>query len=169
MKLSRGFYFIFFGGLFTSIFDFYLSSSYWTLTFFAVTRFFSVLTALLYRIIYDYYDQTSHPDTTQTFWNPMKNIFVVIAAIQQSIVLYYFTTCNSLWSILSVIAHVSMPLLAYLWIRRIQREDLNALQKIWLEIVGHDPSKYFLLGQCCFDQRSTLVIHCLFLPQEKES
>ena len=144
MKLSRGFYFIFFAGLFTSLVDFYLSSSDWLLTLFALSRFLAVLTALVYRIIGDSYDQTSHNDTTLTFWNPLKNIFTVGAAIQQAFVLYRLTAFNDLWVILTVIAHVSMPLVAYLWIRRIQREDLSSLQKIWLEIVhsDRDPRKF---------------------------
>ena len=144
MKLSRGFYFIFFAGLFTSLLDFYLSSSDWLLTLFALSRFLAVLTALIYRIIGDSYDPTGHADTTSSFWNPLKNVFVVGAAIQQAFVLYRLTAFNDLWSILTVIAHVSMPLIAYLWIRRIQRENLSSLQKIWLEIVriDRDPRKF---------------------------
>ena len=144
MKLSRGIYFIVIGGLLTMITDAYFSSSSWMLLLFACLRSIGIFVALIYRIIYEHYETTVPTDTTLTFWNPFKNLFVVVAAVQQAFVLYYLTTSTDFRSILFIVQQVSMPLLAYLWIRRIQREDLSLFQQIWLEIVGlsHDAGKW---------------------------
>lgn len=129
MKIPSNFYFIVFAGLSTCFVDFYFSSTDWILTLFAFSRFLAVLFAFVVRII---------DEKSSQFWDFFKNLFVIIAAIQQAFVLYRWTSFADLWAILFVIHQVSMPLFSYLWIRRIQREDLSLLQKIWLEIVGID-------------------------------
>ena len=136
MKISRGIYFIIIGGLLTMISDAYFSSSSWILLLFVALRTIGIFVALIYRIIYDHYKPTAQENTTITFWNPFKNLFVVIAAVQQAFVLYNLTVSTDFWSILFIVQQMSMPLLAYLWIRRIQKEDLSVFQQIWLEIVG---------------------------------
>ncbi|CAF1118746.1 unnamed protein product [Adineta steineri] len=131
MEISREIYFILCGIAFTIFFDLYISSSSYVLILCACIRILSICIAFFYRIIYDNYDNN---DTKKTFWNPFKNIFVVIAAIQQAFVLYYINFSLNIWIILYIIVQVSMPLFAYLWIRRIERQNLSFLQYAWFEI-----------------------------------
>ncbi|CAF1020083.1 unnamed protein product [Adineta steineri] len=131
MEISREIYFILCGIAFTIFFDLYISSSSYVLILCACIRILSICIAFFYRIIYDNYDNN---DTKKTFWNPFKNIFVVIAAIQQAFVLYYIKFSLNIWIILYIIVQVSMPLFAYLWIRRIERQNLSFLQYAWFEI-----------------------------------
>lgn len=48
--------------------------------------------------------------------------------------IYYLKFTWNIWSILYLIEQVSMPLLAYLWIRRVESENFTALQNVWYEI-----------------------------------
>jgi hypothetical protein len=152
MRISRGISFIVIGGLLTMISDAYFSSSSWILLLFAALRTIGIFVALIYRIIYDHCKSTAQKNTALTFWNPFKNLFVVIAAVQQAFVLYHLKSSADLWSILFIVQQMSMPLLAYLWVRRIQREDFRLFQQIWLEIVGlnSDASKSVRETSCCF-------------------
>ena len=134
MKISHQMYFLLFGIVFTVLIDFYVSSSDYLLVFLAFIRMIGIVIALSYRIIYDNYGKNINYDTTKIFWNPFKNIFVTIAAIEQALIMYYVTFSLNFWSILYIIEQVSMPLIFYLWIRRIQNQDFYSLQNIWLEI-----------------------------------
>ncbi|CAF4387614.1 unnamed protein product [Rotaria sp. Silwood2] len=134
MEIARRIYFIFFGLVFTILIDLYLSSSNNVLILLAFIRILGISIAFFYRIIYDNYDKNVNYNTTKTFWNPFKNIFVVIAAIEQAFVMYYIEFSLNFQSILYIIEQVSMPLFAYLWIRRIEKENFSFLQYIWFEI-----------------------------------
>jgi len=134
MEISREIYFILFGIVFTILIDLYISSSSYVLSFLAFIRIGAIFIAVFYRIIYDNYDKNVSYDTKKRFWNPFKNIFVAIAAIEQAFVMYYITFSLNFWTILYITEQVSMPLFAYLWIRRIEKENLGFLQYIWLEV-----------------------------------
>jgi len=134
MEISRQIYFIIIGIVFTILSDLYLSSSNFVLIFLVFIRIIGIFIALFYRIIYDNYDKNINYDTKKRFWNPFKNIFVTIAAIEQAFVLYYIKFSLNISSILYIIQQVSMPLFVYLWIRRIEKEDFSFLQNIWSEI-----------------------------------
>jgi hypothetical protein len=136
MEISRDIYFIIIGIIFTILIDLYLSSSSYVLIFLAFSRIIGIVIALFYRSIYDNYDKNINYDTKKLFWNPFKNIFAVIAAIEQAFILYYIKFSLNIWSILYIIEQVSMPLFVYLWIRRIEKENFYFLQHIWLEIFG---------------------------------
>jgi len=136
MEISRDIYFIIIGIIFTISIDLYLSSSSYVLILLAFSRIIGIFIALFYRIIYDNYDKNINYDTKKLFWNPFKNIFTVIAGIEQAFVLYYIKFSLNIWSILYIIEQVSMPLFVYLWIRRIEKENFYFLQHIWLEIFG---------------------------------
>jgi hypothetical protein len=134
MEISRQIYFIIIGIVFTILSDLYLSSSNFVLIFLVFIRIIGIFIALFYRIIYDNYDKNINYDTKKRFWNPFKNIFVTIAAIEQAFILYYIKFSLNISSILYIIQQVSMPLFVYLWIRRIEKEDFSFLQNIWSEI-----------------------------------
>lgn len=136
MEISREIYFIVLGILFTYLIDVYLSLSSYILLVLCFIRIILIFIAFIYRIIFDNYDQNIQYDTKKNFWNPFKNLFTVIATIEQAFVIYYLKFSWNIWSILFLIQQVSMPLFAYLWIRRIERENFSILQQIWLEIVG---------------------------------
>jgi uncharacterized membrane protein len=136
MEIPREIYFIISGIVFTILTDLYLSSTSYRLVFLSVIRIIGIFIALLYRIIYDNYDKNVICDTAKTFWNPFKNTFVVIAAMQQAFVIYHLKFSSDHWSILYIVQQVSMPLFAYLWIRRIQNENLSFFQYVWMEIFG---------------------------------
>jgi hypothetical protein len=134
MEISREIYFILFGIVFTILIDLYISSSSYVLSFLAFIRISAIFIAFFYRIIYDNYDKNVNYDTKKRFWNPFKNIFVAIAAIEQAFVMYYIKFSLNFWTILYITEQVSMPLFAYLWIRRIEKENLGFLQYILLEV-----------------------------------
>jgi hypothetical protein len=134
MEISRQIYFIVIGVVFTILIDLYLSSTHYVLIFLAFTRILALFIAFFYRIIYDNYDKNFHYDTKKKFWNPLKNTFVIIAAIEQAFVIYYLKFSLNIWSILYLIEQVSIPLFVYLWIRRIEKENFGFLQHIWFEI-----------------------------------
>ncbi|CAM4797524.1 unnamed protein product [Rotaria magnacalcarata] len=134
MEIFPRIYFIFFGILFTIIIDLYLSSSQNALIFLAFTRIIAIFISFFYRIAYDNYDKNVDYDTAKTFWTPFKNLFVIIAVIEQAFVMYHIEFSPNLLSILYIIQQVAMPLFVYLWIRRIEKENLSFLQYIWLEI-----------------------------------
>lgn len=136
MEISREIYFILTGIFFTILIDLYLSLSSYVLIILTFIRIIGIFIALFYRIIYDNYDKNNHYDTKKNFWIPFKNIFVAIAAIEQAFVIYYLKFSLNIWSILYIIQQVSMPLFTYLWIRRIEKENFDFLQQIWLEIVS---------------------------------
>jgi hypothetical protein len=117
MLVSKSIYFILLGILLTVSIDFYFSASQWTLTLFAASRAIGICIALVQRIVYD-----SHSS---------------FATIEQAIILYQHAgSIDSFRSMLLLIEQVSIPLLVYLWIRRIERTDMTNLQKIWREMVG---------------------------------
>jgi hypothetical protein len=128
MEISREIYFIVIGIVLTISIDLYLSSTSYALLFLSFIRIISMFIAFFYRIIFD------NNERKTSFWNPFKNIFTVIAAIEQAFVIYYLKFSLNIWSILYIIEQVSMPLFVYLWIRRIERENFSILQNIWLEI-----------------------------------
>lgn len=134
MEISPRIYFVAFGILCTILIDLYLSSSNSRLVSLVILRILGISIAIFYRIIYDNYDKNVNLDTTKTFWTPFKNMFVFMAVIQQAFVMYYITFSFDLLSILFIIQQVSMPLLAYLWIRRIEKENLSFLQSIWFAL-----------------------------------
>ncbi|CAF3560665.1 unnamed protein product [Rotaria sordida] len=134
MEITRRIYFIVLGLILTMLIDLYLSSSKNILIFLAFIRILGIFIAFFYRIIYDNYDKNIDYNTTKTFWSPFKNIFVIIAAIEQAFIMYYIKFSYDLQSILYIIEQVSMPLFVYLWIRRIEKEDFSVLQYIWFEV-----------------------------------
>ncbi|CAF0828946.1 unnamed protein product [Rotaria sordida] len=134
MEITRRIYFIVLGLILTMLIDLYLSSSKNVLIFLAFIRILGIFIAFFYRIIYDNYDKNIDYNTTKTFWSPFKNIFVIIAAIEQAFIMYYIKFSYDLQSILYIIEQVSMPLFVYLWIRRIEKEDFSVLQYIWFEV-----------------------------------
>jgi hypothetical protein len=134
MEVSREIYFIISGLIFTMLVDLYSSSTSYVLIFLAFTRIIAIFIAFFHRIIYDNYDKNVHCDASETFWRSFKNIFTIIAAIEQAFVMYYITFSWNVWSVLYIIQQVSMPLLVYLWIRRIEKQDFSFLQYIWFEI-----------------------------------
>ncbi|CAF3091365.1 unnamed protein product [Rotaria sp. Silwood2] len=125
MEIARRICFIFLGLVFTILIDLYLSSSNNVLILLAFIRILGISIAFFYRIIYDNYDKNVNYNTTKTFWNPFKNIFVVIAAIEQAFVMYYIEFSLNFQSILYIIEQVSMPLFAYLWIQRIKKDSYD--------------------------------------------
>jgi len=131
MEISREIYFIFFGCILTMLIDLYLSFTSYALLFLTFIRILTLFIAFFYRIIYDN-DEKNSPK--KFFWNSFKNIFVVIATIEQAFVIYYLKFSLNIWSISYIIEQVSMPLLVYLWIRRMEKENFVVLQHIWLEI-----------------------------------
>lgn len=136
MELSREIYFIFFGGLITFFLDLYFSLTSSTLLVFAFIRILTLLFAFFYRIIREKDDKRNQINPRTIFWNRLKNIFVIIAAIEQAYVIYYLNfSWNNIWSILHLIEQVSMPLIAYLWIRRVERANFTVLQHAWWEII----------------------------------
>ncbi|CAF4266220.1 unnamed protein product [Rotaria socialis] len=134
METNRRIYFIFFGILFTIIIDLCLSSSQNALIFLTFTRIIAIFISFFYRIAYDNYDKNADYDTAKTFWTPFKNLFVIIAVIEQAFVMYQIKFSSNFLSILYIILQVAMPLFVYLWIRRIEQENLSFLQYIWFEI-----------------------------------
>ena len=134
MEISRQIYFIVSGLIVTMLMDVYLSSSSYVLILLAFTRIIAIFIAFFYRIIYDNYDENKTCDTTKTFWTPFKNIFTIIGGIEQAFVMHYIKSSWNIWSVLYIIQQVSMPLLVYLWIRRIEKENFSVLQYIWFEI-----------------------------------
>ncbi|CAF0833945.1 unnamed protein product [Adineta ricciae] len=134
MEISRHVYFITFGALVTILLDFYASFSNYALILLTSIRACAMIIAFFYRVIYDTYDAKVDSDTKKSFWNPFKNLFVVIAAIEQAFVISYLKFSSDPWTILFIIQQVSMPLIAYLWIRRIERDDLSFLQYAWIEM-----------------------------------
>jgi hypothetical protein len=131
MEIPREIYFIFFGGILTMLIDVYLSSTSYTLLFLTFIRILALFIAFFSRIIFD----NDEKNIKKFVWNRFKNIFVVIATIEQAFVIYYLKFSVNIWSILYLIEQVSMPLFIYLWIRRIERENFTVLQHVWLEIV----------------------------------
>ena len=140
MEVSREIYFVLVGIVLTSLTDVYLSSSSGFLVLLAAVRILSIGIALVYRVFYD---------RTNNHWTLMKNIYVVVATVQQACIFYHLEIELNLWSMLYIIQQVSMPLLAYLWIRRIERENFSTLQQIWTDAMGSkvSPGKLPLTGQ----------------------
>lgn len=136
MKLSAGFYFIVLGVLSTTLVDFGLSFSNWTLILCAVLRLVFCFVALIHRMIFDDYSRASTTRDPMKFWIRMKNTFVIVAAIQQALMFYSIPIPTDFSLILLFVAKISMPLFTYLWIRRIERENLSVLQHVWFEIIG---------------------------------
>ncbi|CAF0913314.1 unnamed protein product [Rotaria sp. Silwood1] len=134
MEITRRIYFVFLGIVFTILIDLYLSASNKVLILLVFIRILGLFIAFFYRIIYDNYDKNVNYNTTKTFWNPFKNMFVMIAAIEQAFVMYYIEFSLNFQSILYIIQQVSMPLFVYLWIRRIEKENFSFLQYIWFEV-----------------------------------
>jgi hypothetical protein len=131
MEIPREIYFIFFGGIITMLIDVYFSSSSYALLSLSLIRVLALFIAFFSRIICD----NDEKNIKKFFWSTFKNIFVVIAAIEQAFVIYYLKISVDIWSILYLIQQVSMPLFIYLWIRRIEREKFTVLQHVWLEII----------------------------------
>ena len=144
MELSSEIYFVLIGIVLTGLTDIYLSSSSSFLVLLAAVRILSIGIALAYRVFYD-----RDPDRTNTYWNTMKNMYVVVATVEQACIFYHLEFEPNLWSILYIIQQVSMPLLSYLWIRRIERENFSALQQIWTDVMGSKvgPGKPSFAGQ----------------------
>ena len=122
MDISQKLIFMFFGILLTILIDLYSSSLNNIFLCLAFIRIMAIFIALFYRIIYDNYNTNINDDETKLFWNSFKNLFTIVAIIEQIIVIYYIKFLPTFWTILCIIQQVSMPLLVYLWIRRIQRE-----------------------------------------------
>ena len=135
MEITREIYWIFFGGLTTFFLDIYFSSTSSTLFILTLIRIVALLFAFFYRIIREKDDKRQQTSSRNVFWNRFKNIFVIIAAIEQAYVIYYLKSSWNIWSILHLIEQVSMPLIAYLWIRRIERANFTVLQHAWWEII----------------------------------
>ena len=135
MEITREIYWIFFGGLTTFFLDIYFSSTSSTLFILTLIRIVALLFAFFYRIIREKDDKRQQTSSRNVFWNRFKNIFVIIAAIEQAYVIYYLKSSWNIWSILHLIEQVSMPLIAYLWIRRIERVNFTVLQHAWWEII----------------------------------
>ena len=132
MTYFSGLKFLFFGIVLTIADDIYLSSSSWFLIILASIRLIGMSIALVYRMIFDYDQKNTHQDLSMTFWNSLKSTFLVMAGLQQAFVLYQWAWPLHLWSSIGLVARLIMPFIAYLWIRRIQAEDLSYLQEVCL-------------------------------------
>lgn len=135
MEISREIYWIFFGGLTTFFLDLCFSLTNSKLLFLALLRIAILITAVFYRIVYEKDEKRSESSSKNLSWNRFKNIFVVFAAIEQAYVIYHLKFSSNPWAILHLIEQVAMPLIAYLWIRRIERANFTALQHAWWEII----------------------------------
>ena len=128
MTTFSGLKFLFVGIVVTIMMDIYLCSSSWLLIILASIRLIGMSMALVYRMIFDYDQKNIHQDLSMTFWNSLKNTFLIMAGFQQAFVLYY---CTSLWQFWSSVTMI-IPLIGYFWIRRIQAADLTYLQEVCL-------------------------------------
>lgn len=132
MEISREIYWIFFGGLTTFFLDLYFSLTNSRLFVLALLRVITLILAFFYRIIYEKDDKQNASNSS---WNRFKNIFVVFAAVSQAYVIYHLRISLNIWLVLHLIEQVTMPLIAYLWIRRIERANFTALQHAWWEVI----------------------------------
>lgn len=138
MKFISGFKFLLFGLLLTLITDITVSTSSWFLISLACMRLIGMTSALGYQMIFNYYEKDSNEETLTTFWKSSKQAFLILVAVQQSFVLYHLQVPNNVWAGVTLLVQLSIPIIAYLWIGRIQNEDLSYLQEVCL---GTDDSR----------------------------
>lgn len=132
MKFIHGFKFLFFGILVTIVNDISVSTSSWFLISLACMRLIAMTIALGYQMIFNYYEKHTKQETFGTFWKSLKQVFLILAAVQHSFVWYHLQVPGTFWSGFSILAQLFVPIMVYLWICRIQNEDLSYLQEVCL-------------------------------------